>query len=103
MLDFGKVFKQIQEVGIDSVNEASQRDVLERALDTLETACGDDERFSRRLEENAGWVWWPLATPLEPFGINVQMQNAPSKVTTIGVDGSQIMPSHHEVHSCYLL
>ncbi|MDZ4836086.1 MAG: DNA double-strand break repair nuclease NurA [Candidatus Melainabacteria bacterium] len=103
MLDFTKVFKQIQEVGIDSVNEASQQDVMERALVTLESAAEEDDRFTRRLEDSAGWVWWPLAIPMEPFGVNVKIQKAPAKVTTIGVDGSQIMPSHHEVHSCYLL
>ncbi len=103
MLDFTKIFKQIQDVGIDSVNEASQSDVLELALDTLESAYRDDARFLQRLEENTGWVYWPLAIPIEPFGTNVQIQKAPVKVTTIGVDGSQIMPSHHEVHNCYLL
>jgi hypothetical protein len=103
MLDFSKVFKQIQEVGVDAVHEATQRDVLERALDTLESAGREEDRFSRRLEDSVGWVLWPLAIPLEPFGVNVKIQKAPTKVTAIGVDGSQIMPSHHEVHNCYLL
>ncbi len=103
MLDFSKVFKQIQEVGVDAVHEATQRDVLERALDTLESAGRQEERFSRRLEDSVGWVLWPLAIPLEPFGVNVKLPKAPLKVTAIGVDGSQIMPSHHEVHNCYLL
>jgi hypothetical protein len=103
MLDFSKIFKQIQEVGIDSVREAEHREVLERAVLALESAIGDENGFTGRLESNAGWVLWPVAIPQEQFGLESKIDKAPSKVTVVGVDGSQIMPSHHEVHNCYLL
>lgn len=103
MLDFSKVFRQIQDVGIDAVQEAAQTEVVERALESLNAAVEEDDRFLQRIDENAGWVWWPLAVPEEPFGFDLPVSRAPAKVTVLGVDGSQIMPSHHEVHSCYLL
>lgn len=103
MLDFSKIFKQIQEVGIDSVREAEHKEVLERASAALASAIAEDDKFSNRLENNSGWVLWPVALPQEQFGLESKVQPAPSKVSVVGVDGSQIMPSHHEVHNCYLL
>lgn len=103
MLDFSKIFKQIQEVGIDSVREAEHKEVLERAVDALETAIREEDKFSARLENNAGWVFWPVASPMETFGTDNKIDKPPAKYTVVGVDGSQIMPSHHEVHNCYLL
>jgi len=103
MLDFQKIFKQIQEVGIDAVREAEHTEVLERAVGTLQSAIEDEDRFIRRLDENSGWAWWPVAMPQEPFSLECKLATPPQKVTVVGVDGSQIMPSHHEVHNCYLL
>ncbi len=103
MLDFSKVYKQIQEVGVDAVREASHKQVLERAMVALESAIDEDRRFLERLEDNAGWALWPVAIPLEGFTFDIELSEAPAAVTVVGVDGSQIMPSHHEVHNCYLL
>ncbi len=45
----------------------------------------------------------PVATPLEPIGVKYTIAVADDSYTVVAVDGSQIMPSHHEVHTCYLL
>lgn len=103
MLDFSKLYKQIQEVGIDAVREAAYHDIVEKAFESYEQASAKPDRFERRLEGNAGWVLWPVALPLESFGQEKRLPEAPEKVSVVGVDGSQIMPSHHEVHNCYLL
>ncbi len=103
MLDFSKVYKQIQEVGVDAVREASHKEVVERAIGALTSAIDENVRFLERLEGNAGWALWPVAIPLEGFTFDIKLTESPSAVTVVGVDGSQIMPSHHEVHNCYLL
>lgn len=103
MLDFTKLYKQIQEVGVDAVREASYQDIVEKAFESLELATAKPESFENRLEANSGWVLWPVAVPLESFGQQKRLPVNPEKVTVVGVDGSQIMPSHHEVHNCYLL
>ena len=41
--------------------------------------------------------------PLERFGNCYKVELQKNPVTVVAVDGSQIMPSHHEVHACYLL
>lgn len=103
MLDFSKVVKQIQEVGIDAVREASYTEVLEQAGEAFDSAVLAGSGLNERLDGNAPWVLWPVAVPLEPFGHQLPVSKSPSKVTVVAVDGSQIMPSHHEVHNCYLL
>lgn len=103
MLDLSKIFKQIQEVGVDAVREAEHKEVLERAVEALDSAIREQEKFSNRLDKNSSWVLWPVATPIESFGADFKIDKPPAKYTVVGVDGSQIMPSHHEVHNCYLL
>ncbi len=103
MLDFSKVLKQIQDVKIDSLREIPLSQVLDSARTAYGEAASDARRLKDRLSENAPWVFWPVATPLEPFGVERLLPAAPDTVTVIAVDGSQIMPSHHEVHNCYLL
>lgn len=105
MLDFLKLSQQVSSIGIESlVERQEQENLLAAALTVFEAQ--ETKAFREKLLENSPWVLWPTACPLEELH-----QTRPVKVidtslapwTVVGVDGSQIMPSHHEVHSCYLL
>jgi NurA domain len=104
MLDFNKLVQQIESVSKDSlIDQAEQRDTLLGAISAFENASVNNAQFIQRLEENAAWVLWPLCRPLEALGERFVVRSQMTAITVIGVDGSQIMPSHHEVHTCYLL
>lgn len=103
MLDYSKLLEQIEQVGVDSINEISERPVLENAQNAYSDASINLDAFLNAMDENRDLVLWPVAKPLSSFGSIEMIEPAPVKYTVVGVDGSQIMPSHHEVHSCYLL
>lgn len=104
MLDFQKLIPQIQKLGQDSLkNQDKQVEVLSLAQNSFEEASQEEEKFKLKLLENGGRTFWPLAIPLEPFGYSEPIRSLESPYTIIACDGSQIMPTQHEVYSCYLL
>lgn len=103
MLDFNKLVEQIKDVGSDSLKEPSEESSLGAAMSVLEEASCDPGAFDERMLDAAELVLWPVARTLEPFGSTYPTAEPPAGHTVVAVDGSQIMPSHHEVHSCYLL
>lgn len=106
MLDFVKLMVQIDEVGRDSIKDSTlEEERLELACSAWRNAMENPDQFMDRLESNAAWVLWPVATPLETQSANMKLLVEPQydPVTVVAVDGSQIMPSHHEVHNCFLL
>ena len=104
MLNFRKVIVQINEVDKASIVErAFREEILTNASQAYATASSAPTAFSDRLEKSKPWVLWPVAIPLEPFGLTVAVNKNTEPVTVVATDGSQIMPSHHEVFSCYLL
>lgn len=105
MLDFRKLIAQIEEVGKESlVDRRPGEQVLSEAVSACYDAASSPAEIAERLERNQAWVLWPLALPLEPFGSTFEIDNSPSEAVTVAAtDGSQIMPSHHEIYSCYLL
>lgn len=106
MLDFRKLIQQIEQVGADGLPTAlSKKETLEAGEAAFMSACANKERFIERLEQNKAWTWWPTALPLEPIDkpIAVGRDANEQPVTVVAVDGSQIMPSHHEIHTCFLL
>lgn len=104
MLDLNKVIKQIQGLENRGQDDGSGADLLSLALSKFEEATNDIDKFEQKLEGSEGTTWWPLAKPIEPFGTvcSISMK-APTAALVVGVDGSQIMPSHHEIYSCFLL
>lgn len=112
MLDFLKLSPLIQSIGVDSLDDIKDHDELvSKALVVFDKAAHDAD-FADKLEKNAPWVLWPLLRLLSPLDEVVAvppLENSAGTAannepwTVVGVDGSQIMPSHHEVHSCYLL
>lgn len=103
MLDFSKLLDQIDQVGVDSIKDDSDKPTLENALGAFEDAALNPDAFSEDLENSRELVLWPVAGMISPIDSREFILSPAKVVTVIGVDGSQIMPSHHEVHSCYLL
>ncbi|MBI5174173.1 MAG: DNA double-strand break repair nuclease NurA [Candidatus Melainabacteria bacterium] len=107
MLDFLKLAPLLDSIGVDSLKDLKDSEELVRsALQAFQTAAADFPAWSSMLDENRAWVLWPLLKPLAPLHscVNVPaLQSSRPGWTALGVDGSQIMPSHHEVSSCYLL
>lgn len=104
MLDFQKLIRQIQQVGKESIlDRLPDDDILVNASQTYESAAEAAEQFAKRLANNSALVYWPTAMPLEVFGHDFRLEPNCPPLTVVAVDGSQIMPSHHEVLSCYLL
>lgn len=106
MLDFRKLIQQIEQVGADGLGAAlEKKDTLEAAEAAYKSAIANQDVFKEKLEKNRAWTWWPTAMPLEPVDKNIKVSQmaAGESATVVAVDGSQIMPSHHEVHNCFLL
>ncbi|MBX9879026.1 MAG: DNA double-strand break repair nuclease NurA [Candidatus Obscuribacterales bacterium] len=104
MLDFRKLMSQIQQIGKESLlDKLPNEDILVNATQVYESAKEAAVQFANRIESNAALVYWPAATPLEVFGHDYRVEKNTKPLTVVAVDGSQIMPSHHEVLSCYLL
>lgn len=104
MLNFGKLMPQIAEVGQESVNELdSQEARLLAAQETFDEATENPDSFAVRMVDNVDHAQWPLSIPLEPISTQKSVQPLASPHTVVACDGSQILPSHHEVYSCYLL
>ncbi|MBS2006857.1 MAG: DNA double-strand break repair nuclease NurA [Cyanobacteria bacterium SZAS TMP-1] len=107
MLDFVKLGLLVSQLNADSLKGAQDnKSSLGEALSTFVRECQDIEAFEFKLLKNAPWILWPTARPLEPLDTMAALTPLETLVTpwtVLGVDGSQIMPSHHEVHNCYLL
>jgi hypothetical protein len=104
MLDFQKVIRQIGGVGIESVTEKFPiEEIRAAAQEAYLSAADDPSQFAERMERNAPYVLWPVLTPLEPLGTVRRVPLSSAPVTVVATDGSQIMPSHHEIYNCYLL
>jgi len=106
MLDFRKLIQQIEQVGVEGLPTAlSKKETLEAGEAAYQSAIANKDLFVEKLENNRAWTWWPTAIPLEPIDKNVMVGSnaADLPVTVVAVDGSQIMPSHHEIHTCFLL
>lgn len=106
MLDFRKLIQQIEQVGTEGLPTAlSKKETLEAGEAAYLSAMANKEVFLEKLESNRAWTWWPTAIPLEEIDKNIPIGNSAvdQPVTVVAVDGSQIMPSHHEIHTCFLL
>jgi hypothetical protein len=104
MLDLNQVVGQIEKIGRDSFAEREEQDEkLVAGEQAINKIAADPETFSEKVAASTGRVLWPVARPLEPISKMCDVPLHATPVTVVGVDGSQIMPSHHEVHTCYLL
>ncbi|MBX9942348.1 MAG: DNA double-strand break repair nuclease NurA [Candidatus Obscuribacterales bacterium] len=103
MLDFLKLMPLLAELGSDSLQDIKESErLLELALRAFHQASLD-QSFADRLDENRPWVLWPLLKPLTELGCFSSVSEESESYIAVGVDGSQIMSSHHEVSTAYLL
>jgi hypothetical protein len=104
MLDLNQLIQQIDKIGLESFAEPEDQQekflAAENAMSFIES---DPTKFLEKVDLSQGKVLWPVAIPLEDIKSSLVVPPHLTPVTVIGVDGSQIMPSHHEVHTCYLL
>jgi hypothetical protein len=104
MLNFPKLIGQIDHVGKDSlVNDICLSEVVAKAQDVYNRAKADADKFIEKLSTNCDTVLWPVSLPIETFGSTFDIDKSLGNVTVVACDGSQIMPSRHEVHNCYLI
>jgi len=105
MLDFQKLITQITNVGLDTVSSdiGDTSQALINAQTAFEEAVAGSAAFISRLEQNEFLPYWPVSLPLEPVRADYEVPEFETPYTVVAADGSQIMPSHHEVFNCYLL
>lgn len=104
MLNFEKLMPQILALAEQSGQEDElETKILSLAQQSFEEASRAPEQFEQVIKNNASTTFWPLAQALEPFGQAAQIEDAPDSYSLVACDGSQIMPTQHELHSCYLL
>ena len=104
MLDFQKLIPQISQIGDDSaLPDDKDGEILRFAHLTFDDAQADPDRIAALVLENGGNAFWPVATPLDAFGVADFIDEYRESHVVVACDGSQIMPTQHEVLSCYLL
>lgn len=105
MLDFQKLITQITSVGLDNVSSdlSNLSEALINAQTAFEEAVAGSAAFIARLEQNEFLPYWPVSLPLEPVHADYEVSDCQTPYTVVAADGSQIMPSHHEIFNCYLL
>jgi len=77
--------------------------ILSLAQASFEEASANGQKLDEILQNNRANTFWPIAMPLEPFGQFQQIDLQDGEHSVVACDGSQIMPTQHEVHSCFLL
>ncbi len=104
MLDFQKLIPQIVAICEESQPESDKESQkLSLAQASYEEAGASHEQFLRLLKENGANTFWPTSIPLEAFASSSLIAAFEGSHSVVACDGSQIMPTQHEVHSCYLL
>ncbi len=104
MLNFQKLIGQIDGVGKEHLlTGSSAAQTLASAKEAYLEAAAMPESIYARLVEAELTAFWPVAIPLEPFAQVSKSARLDIPLTVVAADGSQIMPSHHEVYNCYLL
>lgn len=101
MLNFSKLMPQLETLTPDVI--AQDTDRSDAACQVLIDAQAHCESFNAKLLESEHLTFWPLAMPLEDFNGTWKVKPATDAHTVVAVDGSQIMPTQHEVYSCYLI
>ncbi len=101
MLNFAKLMPQIETLGPEVAVENSDRTTS--AVEVFVDAQANSSSFKSKLIDSEQLTFWPLAMPIEDFGTRIHVDMVKEPHTVVAVDGSQIMPSQHEVYSCYLI
>jgi hypothetical protein len=102
VLDFEKLVQQIAAVDGQTKQSSSGQTIIQ-ALGAFEEACAEPSSLLTRAQLSESLTLWPIAIALEPFGHKEEVTVVDADIVVVAIDGSQVMPSHHEVHSCFLL
>lgn len=102
MLDLAKLIPQFEGMSPGVLNP-HLRESVERAQGLLAQAGADSSKFEEKLIANATSTFWPLSNPIEPLNCSFEVTEAKPAQCVVAVDGSQIMPTHHDVYNCYLI
>jgi hypothetical protein len=104
LLDFQKLIPQIVALAEKSSEENNRdRQILSLAQASYEEACAGFTQLEKVLNESVATTFWTAALPLEPLARNRILSPCSGSHSVVACDGSQIMPTQHEVHSCFLL
>ena len=102
MLDFVEVNQQIARMAAESrlaADDMAGR--LALAMERLHLESDGWEAFVDKIAVSK--TSWLVATIHEPLNCTYGLPARPDTVTVVAADGSQIMPSHHEVVPAFLL
>lgn len=102
MLDFKKLLPQFDNITADALLEETA-DKIALSAEAFAEAAENWERFEQKLLDSESQTFWSQAHPLEKLDTAIPLNPGRYPCTVVAIDGSQIMPSHHEVHSCYLI
>ena len=103
MLDFAKVNIQLGDIDWEIEEENSKkREKLEQALRLFEKAIKNAELIGK-IEKNKDLIRINFSHLLEGADKVKDLPTLPEKFVIAATDGSQIMPSHHEISFCYLI
>lgn len=104
MLNFQRLISQIKNVGwSDLLEEEHKHEIIQAACLAYQNAGNNALRYAEKLQENAGHTFWRLSQPLEDISIAAPLQPLTTAHTVVSADGSQIVPTQHEIYTCYLL
>ncbi|MEK7432088.1 MAG: DNA double-strand break repair nuclease NurA [Cyanobacteriota bacterium] len=105
MLDFIKLSSKISEISMEISEEADIKSKrIDRALYTYEKAVENDILLGEKVAKYVDIFPWMVGRPLEQLKTKNTLPKLDiTKFTVVSTDGSQIMPSHHEISMCYLI
>lgn len=102
MLDLVEVNQQIAKMALENhliADDMSER--LALAVERLHLESARCKEFVDKLSMSK--TSWLVATIHEPLNRTYGLPPRPERVTVVAADGSQIVPSHHEVVPAFLL
>ncbi len=102
MLDLAKVSQQVAHMAAeDQLVWEDQSKRLDIAIGRVKTESAQFSEFAHKLMVSK--TSWLLAGLSEAPNQTYPLPTAPTAVTVVATDGSQIAPSHHEVASAFLV
>ena len=102
MLDLVEVNQQIAKMATESHLVAD--DMVERLALAMERLHLESARWQAFVDKlSMSKTSWLVATIHEPLNHTYGLPPRPEAITVVAADGSQVMPSHHEVVPAFLL
>lgn len=104
MLDLNKLSLQLRQATLALEQDANGISYRQQyALQVWNQAVENDQLLGEKLLRSLDHLPWPMARPLEPLRQKSMSIPLPMPHTVVATDGSQIVPSHHEISPCYLI